>query len=277
MTVVLAACGNSPTAGDADPTGSGTATAATASVAADERPVTTTPAAAPAEVTAASSIEREPPADSTSRRVTTVPTTTTSPGRAADETPTTQGQPTPSEHAPVQHMVPVSDPATAGWHGTHAGYPATDVFVSGGCGATVVSPVDGIVSEVRTVDSWEPAIDDPATRGGRSVAVVGHDGVRYYLAHFATIDADVVVDRSVAAGDPLGTVGASGRASACHVHFGISPPCPEPEWAVRRGVVWPAPYLDAWAAGEAASPAAEVAAWLEANPDACSDAASAGP
>ena len=41
-------------------------------------------------------------------------------------------------------------------------------------------------------------------------------------------------------------MGQTGRASACHLHFGISPPCPGKEWSVRRGTVWPFVYLDEW-------------------------------
>ncbi len=166
------------------------------------------------------------------------------------------------------YVVPIADPSIAGWSRTHSTYPATDIFASG-CGATVVSPVNGRVLEVRRVDSWTAAVDSPATRGGRSVAILGDDGVRYYAAHFATIEDRVVPDTLVTAGSPLGTVGRTGRASACHVHFGISPPCPDKEFSVRRGVVWPFPYLDAWKRGEQLSPVDEVAAWVAANPTAC--------
>lgn len=178
------------------------------------------------------------------------------------------------------YVVPIADPKLAGWNPTHASYPATDIFVSGifvsgvsgGCGATVVSPVNGTVLEVRRIDAWTSAVDNPATRGGRSVAVLGDDGVRYYAAHFATITETLRVDDRVEVGAPLGTVGKTGRASACHVHFGISPPCPDKEFSIRRGVVWPGPYLDAWRRGEQLSPAEEVATWVLANPTACADA-----
>jgi murein DD-endopeptidase MepM/ murein hydrolase activator NlpD len=132
--------------------------------------------------------------------------------------------------------------------------------------------VNGVVIEVRTVDRWDPAIDNPATRGGRSVAILGDDGVRYYTAHLDTID--VAQGRRVGAGDPIATVGRTGRASACHVHFAISPPCPGPEWSVRRGVVWPHPYLDAWRVGEQRSPADEIDEWVADHPDACAEAMS---
>jgi murein DD-endopeptidase MepM/ murein hydrolase activator NlpD len=169
------------------------------------------------------------------------------------------------------YRVPVADTARAGWGTTHAEYTATDIFV--GCGAEIVSPVNGIVTESRRVNAYDPAVDDPATRGGRSVAVVGDDGVRYYMAHFESIDDGIEPGVRVAIGQRLGLMGRTGRASACHVHVGISPPCPAPEWSIRRGVVWPYPYLDDWRAGGQRSPVAEIEAWLAAHPDACAAAA----
>ena len=171
---------------------------------------------------------------------------------------------------PRQPAHGVVDVAAAGWGPTHAGYPATDIFI--GCGAEIVSPVNGVTIEVRTVDAWDPAVDDPATRGGRSVAVLGDDGVRYYVAHLDEVDPALTVGERVAVRQRLGTVGRTGRTSACHVHVGVSPPCPGPEWSVRRGVVGPARYLDAWRAGEQLSPAPEVARWLADHPTACADA-----
>ena len=166
--------------------------------------------------------------------------------------------------------LPVADVEAASWADTHSTYPATDIFV--GCGATLVSPVWGTVLEVRRVDSYDPAVDDPATRGGRSVSILGWDGVRYYLAHFDTIEPDLAPGDEVSLGQTLGTMGSTGRSSACHLHFSISPPCPGEEWSVRRGVIWPYPYLDAWRRGEQLSPVTEVVEWLAANPTACADA-----
>jgi len=173
------------------------------------------------------------------------------------------------EPTTTPYVVPVDEPAAADWNATHATYPATDIFVFGGCRGTVVSPVDGTALEVRRVDSWSAAVDNPATRGGRSVSILGDDGVRYYVAHFETIRTEITVGSEVTAGQPLGTVGRTGRAGACHIHFGISPPCPDKEFSVRRGVVWPYPYLDAWDRGEQLSPVEAVDAWLQANPDGC--------
>lgn len=177
----------------------------------------------------------------------------------------------PATPATTPYVLPVADVDRAAWGTTHSSYPATDVFVR--CGATLVSPVYGTVLEVRRVDAYDPAIDDPATRGGRTVSILGFDGVRYYLAHFETIVDGLDVGDRVEAGQELGTMGDTGRASACHLHFSISPPCPDPEWSVRRGVIWPHPYLDDWRAGGQRSPAAEVAAWSAANSTACADAA----
>lgn len=176
----------------------------------------------------------------------------------------------PTEPPPTSYVVPVVDVAAAGWGTTHANYPATDIFVD--CGADIVSPVNGELLEVRRKNAYDPTVDNPATRGGRSISILGDDGVRYYLAHFDTIVETLAPGVRIVAGQLLGTMGDTGRASACHAHFGISPPCPGKEWAVRRGVIWPYRYLDAWRRGQPITPADEVAAWIAANPTACDEA-----
>ncbi|MET0326803.1 MAG: M23 family metallopeptidase [Ilumatobacteraceae bacterium] len=165
------------------------------------------------------------------------------------------------------YRLPVADATAAGWGTTHAEYTATDIFLR--CGARLVSPVNGVVVESRRVDAFDPNVDDPATRGGRSVAIVGDDGVRYYLAHFEQIDDGIEPGVRVEIGQSLGLMGMTGRASACHVHFALSPPCPGPEWSVRRGVIWPYPYLDDWRAGGQRSPVAEIQQWVADHPDGC--------
>jgi peptidoglycan LD-endopeptidase LytH len=148
----------------------------------------------------------------------------------------------------------------------HHDYPATDVF---GCGAHVVAPIGGTVEATRIVDPWIPKVDDPATRGGKYVSMVGDDGVRYYFAHLDSVD--VRPGDLVDPGAQLGVMGQTGNArkSACHTHFGISWPCDATEWAVRRGEIWPWKYLDAWRAGTQLSPVDEVTAAERENPDAC--------
>ncbi len=104
------------------------------------------------------------------------------------------------------------------------------------------------------------------------MTILGDDGVRYYMAHFESIVDGIEPGVRVVAGQLIAAIGTTGRSSACHVHLGLSPPCGGTEWAVRRGVIWPKPYLDDWAAGGLSSPRTEIDAWLVANPNACSEA-----
>ena len=214
----------------------------------------------------------DPSSDRVSTSTSDAPSTTeaapTTPVPSTSTTSTTTTTTTTTVPTTTPYVVPVADVAAAGWGTTHAGYTATDIFI--GCGAQVVSPVNGRVIQVRIVDQWDAATDNPATRGGRSVAILGDDGVRYYVAHLDTIA--VIGDQRVGVGEAIATVGRTGRSSACHVHFAISPPCPGPEWSVRRGVIWPYPYLDAWRRGEQLNPAPEVQQWVTVHPTACADA-----
>ena len=184
--------------------------------------------------------------------------------------------PAPSTLAPTTvpvagYTFPFVDVAVS-YGTTHHDYPAADVF---GCDATVVAPTDGTVLQTRDVDLWDPSIDSPANRGGKFVSMLGKDGVRYYFAHLASVA--VESGQSLHGGDPLGVMGQTGNArrSTCHTHMGISWPCDGVEWQVRRGEIWPAPYLDAWRNGDQRSPAAAVAAASQANPASCADAIAA--
>ncbi|CAN5599641.1 MAG: M23 family metallopeptidase [Actinomycetota bacterium] len=160
-------------------------------------------------------------------------------------------------------------PVPGGTNGsTHAGYPAADIFKA--CGATVVSPVDGVVSRVDRVDDWNAATDNPWARGGKSVAIKGRDRVRHYLAHFSRIKSELRAGDDVVAGERLGRMGRTGRAGACHTHYGISRMCPVPEWWVRRGVVAPQRYLTAWREGQMLSPYLAVRSWAQGYRGECS-------
>lgn len=199
-----------------------------------------------------------PPPAATVAPTTTSPPTASAPTTSAAATTTTRAR-------PLLYVFPFTGKKVSYAH-KHHDYPASDVF---GCGARVVAPIGGTVEQTRITDPWDPKVNDPATRGGKYVSMLGDDGVRYYFAHLDSVAVQPgdVLDP----GTPLGVMGQTGNArnSACHTHFGISWPCSSPEWAVRRGEVWPWKYLDAWRDGEQLSPVDEVAAAEAANPDAC--------
>jgi peptidoglycan LD-endopeptidase LytH len=151
------------------------------------------------------------------------------------------------------HVFPIQPANVASYGWSHHDYPAADIFAP--CGSTVVAPVSGAISEITTVDTWDPKVDDGATRGGLSVTLIGDDGVRYYGSHLSAIDPAIAVGVRVAVGQPIGLVGNTGNARgiACHLHFGISAPCGVGDWQVRRGTLQPAPLLDSWRAGDKAA------------------------
>ena len=150
-------------------------------------------------------------------------------------------------HASSMYTFPIVGTKTSSFSDSHAGYPATDIFAN--CGVSVVAPVSGSVNGLRHTDLRNRQTGNPWYRGGEFVSIIGSDGVRYYFAHLDSINDRLVIGSAVDVGQQIGTVGRTGRASACHLHFGISPPCAKPEWWVRRGVIWPAKYLRAWKAG----------------------------
>ncbi len=146
----------------------------------------------------------------------------------------------------------------------HHDYPAVDIFAQ--CGSTVVAPISGVIVHVTRTDRWNPRTNLGADRGGLSVALVGVDGVRYYGSHLRSVVPGLRIGSRVGTGTVLGQVGNSGdaRGIACHLHFGISPACAQwddEDWWTRRGVLAPAPFLDAWRRGRAASPARAIAQW----------------
>jgi murein DD-endopeptidase MepM/ murein hydrolase activator NlpD len=194
-----------------------------------------------------------------------------SPMRSAAAQPslTPMASPTPTEV--VRYVFPISPADAASYGRVHHDYPATDVFAP--CGTDVVAVVGGVVQETSLTDVWSAATDDPAVRGGLSVSLVGDDGVRYYSSHVHDVLASIVPGTRVEAGQLMGHVGDTGNAAGrgCHVHFGISPACGPGDWSVRRGILSPWPYLDAWREGGQASPAADVRAWLNAHPDQCAN------
>lgn len=195
-------------------------------------------------------------------RVATPPPTATAPtATAPTSSPPTEALPTtpaPSKTKTMRYVFPVAGEASFG--SSHAGYRATDVFAD--CGTPVVAVTDGQVLEVSRIDRYDPDGVQGPDNGGLSVSVRGDDGVRYYGSHLSALAAGIDRGVRVRAGQRLGAVGRTGNANnICHLHFGLSPPCAGTgDWWMRRGVIWPAPYLRAWRRGEARSAAAAVAA-----------------
>ncbi|CAN5276367.1 hypothetical protein BH23ACT9_BH23ACT9_31320 [soil metagenome] len=193
----------------------------------------------------------------------TAPTTTPP---SDDQTATADPDPAPPA-VEIRYAFPVQPPSAASYGRDHHDYEATDIFAP--CGTTLVAPVSGVVDEVSRVDTWDPTINDPATRGGLSFAIVGVDGVRHYGSHLQSIEAAVVPGAAVQVGQVIGTLGRSGNAreTPCHLHYGLSPPRGPGDWEIRRGVIFPWPYLDAWRDGSTTlSPADAIAEWATANP-----------
>jgi murein DD-endopeptidase MepM/ murein hydrolase activator NlpD len=146
----------------------------------------------------------------------------------------------------------------------HHDYPATDIIAN--CGLNALSPVGGTVLEVTKVDTWTAKVNEGSSRGGLSVSILGNDGARYYMSHFSAINDGIDAGTKVQAGQPVAKVGRTGDASACHIHFGLSPACAKTgDWWTRRGVIWPWSYLDAWKAGKEKSPVAELQTWQQKN------------
>jgi murein DD-endopeptidase MepM/ murein hydrolase activator NlpD len=149
---------------------------------------------------------------------------------------------------------------TSSYAHTHHDYPATDVMTR--CGNRFVAVTSGTVLTVTRRDLWKRSVNAGATRGGLSVSLLGDDGVLYYGSHLSSVAAGIAPGVRVGTGTTLGRTGDTGDASACHLHFGVSPPCAGVgDWWNQRGTVYPWPYLDAWRAGRAKSPVAAVAAW----------------
>lgn len=176
---------------------------------------------------------------------TAAPTTTTAP--TTETTPTTAAAPTyafPLEPADVVDYGP----------GHGGGYPATDLFCPPG--TTFVAVTAGEVYDLSTTDQWDPAVDDPATRSGIFVSIVGDDGVRYHGSHLTGLAPGIELGARVETGQVLGWTGTTGNAASRppHLHFGISPPTTPGDWEVRRGEVDPYPLLLAWEQGDDLTP-----------------------
>ncbi|MFY1689223.1 M23 family metallopeptidase [Plantactinospora sp. WMMB782] len=190
---------------------------------------------------------------------TPTPTVSAKPSRSPSKKP---GTPPPATGG--RYVFPVQTGNVA-YHPTHSAYPATDIFAN--CGSPVVAVTSGRVLEVSRVDRYSKSGPQGPDNGGKSVSLLGDDGVRYYGSHLTNVTGGIEAGVRVRAGQQVGTVGKTGNANnVCHLHFGISPPCQKTaDWWIRRGVVWPASFLDAWRKKRNTSPAAKVRDWRADN------------
>jgi len=143
------------------------------------------------------------------------------------------------------HVFPVRA-VRVGYSRSHAGYPATDIFCA--VGSQFVAPTGGIVCFVRRTDNWNPRVDDPATRGGLAVAIIGDDGWQHYGSHLSAIASGIKAGVRVKRGDLLGLTGTTGNARGRppHLHYGLSRPSAPDDWKTRRGQVDPFHHLQFW-------------------------------
>jgi murein DD-endopeptidase MepM/ murein hydrolase activator NlpD len=184
------------------------------------------------------------------------------PGSGPPASPTGRATPIPTP-TPAAKKVTYTFPVDArtSFGRTHHDYPATDVFAP--CGAPVLAPVAGEITQVSRTDRYDRRTDDGAERGGLSFTLIGVDGVRYYGSHLRSLRGSTRPGARIGGGDEIGRVGDTGSAAGtgCHLHFGISPACGSTDWWTRRGVVRPYRFLTAWRAGEQLSPVAAVREW----------------
>jgi peptidoglycan LD-endopeptidase LytH len=195
----------------------------------------------------------DPPAAGATTTAPADPTTTAPPASEPAEPTTT------TRATSARYRFPVAG-CQSSYGNLHHDYPAADIFTERGC--AFVAPVDGRIDEVARTDTWSPASNRGADRGGRSVSLVGVDGVRYYGSHLESVAPGIAPGVRVRAGQPLGRIGNSGsaRPTAVHLHFGLSWPTRPGIWWVRRGMVPPARYLDSWRSGGNLSPVRAVEA-----------------
>jgi murein DD-endopeptidase MepM/ murein hydrolase activator NlpD len=113
--------------------------------------------------------------------------------------------------------------------GAGRGHQGQDIFAK--CGKPVVAALAGTVTTARSHSA-----------AGNFVVVEALDGTNQVYMHLAA-PATVEVGQPVRAGQPLGAVGDTGRASGCHLHFEL---WSAPGWYKGGSVLDPLPALRAW-------------------------------
>lgn len=128
-----------------------------------------------------------------------------------------------SADEPLAHWVeldalPMQGPCGYGdtWHDARSGgrqHLGTDVFTSRG--SYVYAVVDGRLTD----RDW----DQPGQISGNAWTLTAPDGTFYFYAHLSDFNPALRVGSTVSAGQIIGWMGATGNASAPHLHFEIHP------------------------------------------------------
>ena len=181
------------------------------------------------------------------------PNPTEVPTVASEPQPTAASEPPAPPATALTYRFPVQG-AKVNYGSSHHDYPASDIFCP--VGSQFVAVTDGVIDYVSREDVWNPTKDDPAVRGGISLAMIGDDGVRYYGSHLSAVTDGIESGVRVTVGQTLGLTGKTGnaRSTPAHLHFGISRPTTPDDWKVRRGQISPYRYLRAWQRGENVTP-----------------------
>jgi murein DD-endopeptidase MepM/ murein hydrolase activator NlpD len=113
--------------------------------------------------------------------------------------------------------------------GAGRGHEGQDIFAS--CGKRLVSALDGTV----TIAKWQD-------RAGNYVVIKADDGTSQAYMHMAA-PAIVKAGQRVSAGQQIGEVGDTGRATGCHLHFEL---WSSPGWYEGGSPMDPLPLLKTW-------------------------------
>ena len=156
------------------------------------------------------------------------------PASTTETTATPTAAPAPAAPAPGGHVFPIAGPHDLGQGPANAfgggrGHGGQDMFAA--CGTPLVAATAGTVSNVAF-----------QARAGNYLVITGEDGRSYVYMHMAAA-ATVAVGQRVAAGQPVGAVGETGRASGCHLHFEL---WTAPGWYKGGAAIDPLPELTAW-------------------------------
>ena len=142
--------------------------------------------------------------------------------------------PAPAPLAPGAGVFPIQGAHTYGMSTSNrftgrGGHQGHDVFAA--CGTPLVAPQAATVTRAAF-----------QSRAGNYVVLTADDGRSFAFMHMREVS-PVVKDQRVAAGQGVGTVGETGRASGCHLHFEL---WTAPGWYRGGAPVDPLPQLQAW-------------------------------